>query len=185
MNSSQKTRDTRNFKWYCGLDECGGRIPQLFRSTPAPRSLARSENRVRTLITSAAVIFGLLGAGAAPALAAKGVKKNPVNGVHHVHGVVTHVQHHKAKNSAGHVAEITVKTHHHKKKGQPASTGKKVTGHTHKYSVGTNTKVTHVNNKQHTPATVAAIHAGEHVSLNTKGTHAEAVAIHHHTKKKK
>ncbi len=140
---------------------------------------------MRTLLTSAAVIFGLLGAGAAPAFAAKGVKKNPVNGVHHVHGVVTHVHHHKAKNAAGHVGEITVKTHHHKKKGQPAATGKKVTNHTHKYSVGSNTKFTIVHKRQHTPAAFAAVHVGEHVTLTTKGNHAESVAIHNHTKKKK
>ncbi len=138
---------------------------------------------MRTLITLAAVIIGLLGAGSTPAFASKGVKKNPANGVHHVYGVVTHVHHHRGKNSVGHIGEITIKTHHHKKKGQPAATGKKVAIHTHKYSIGTGTKFTMFKNKQHLPTTFAAAHVGEHVVLTTRGNHAEAVAIHTHTKK--
>jgi hypothetical protein len=142
------------------------------------------EPLVRTLLTSAAVVLGLLGAGAAPALAAKGVKKNAVNGVHHVHGVVTHVQHHNGKNGVGHIGEITVKTQNNKKKGQPAAAGKQAS-HTHKFSVSSSTRFTAHNKKQQVPVTFAAVHAGEHVTITAKGQHAEAVAIHVQAKKKK
>ncbi len=140
---------------------------------------------MRTLITAAAVIFGLLSAGAAPALAGKGVKKNQANGVHHVQGVVTHVQHHKGKNAGGHLGEITVKTHHSKKKGQPAAAGKKATHHTHKFIVTSTTKFTHGNKNQQGPASFTSVRVGEHVTVTEKGNRAEVVAIHAHTKKKK
>jgi hypothetical protein len=140
---------------------------------------------MRAILTSVALIVGLLGAGVSPAFAAKGVKKNTVNGVHHIHGVVTHVHHHKTKNGAGHIGEITVKTHHHKKKGQPAVNGQKVTTHTHKFTVGANTHFSLVQGKQHKPANFSAVHVGEHVSIAHKSGHAESVAIHHHTIKGK
>jgi hypothetical protein len=139
------------------------------------------EPLVRTLLTSVAVAFGLLCAGTAPALAAKGVKKKPVNGVHHVHGVVTHVQHHNGRNGAGHIGEITVKTHHNKKKGQPAAAGKKA-NHTHKFSVGSNTKFVAHNRNQQAQVGFAAVRPGEHVTITAKGQHAEMVGIHVHTK---
>jgi len=138
---------------------------------------------MRLLFTSAALIFGLLGVGASPALAAKGVKKKPVNGAQHAHGVVTHVHHHPAKTSAGHIGEITIKTHHHKKKGQPAVAGKKLS-HTHKYTVGQNTTFATVQGKKHQPASFAAVHVGEHVVISHNGNHANSVHIHKHVVKK-
>jgi len=139
---------------------------------------------VRTLLTAVAVALGLLGAGAAPALAAKGVKKNAVNGTHHVHGVVTQVHHHNGRNGAGHIGEITVKTHHSKKKGQPAVAGKKA-NHTHTFTVGSNTKFIAHNKQQQVPVGFAAVRAGEHVAIVAKGRHAETVSIRVHTRKKK
>lgn len=97
---------------------------------------------------------------------------------------MTQVHHHNGKNGAGHIGEITVKTHHNKKKGQPAAAGKKV-NHTHKFTVGTNTKFIAHNKQQQAPVTFAAVRVGEHVSITAKGQHAETVAIRMHTKKKK
>ncbi len=138
---------------------------------------------MRLLFTSAALIFGLLSSGANSAFAAKGVKKKATNGSHQAHGVVTHVHHHKGVTANGHIGEITIKTHHHKKKGQAAAKGNKVSGHTHKFSVGTSTKFSVAHGKQHTAASFAAIHKGEHVSIVHKGNHASSVTVHKHTTK--
>ena len=140
---------------------------------------------MRAFLISAALIAGLLGVGVSPALAAKGVKKNNVNGMHHVHGVVTNVHHHKARTAAGHIGEITIKVQHHKKKGQPAVNGKKANGQTHTFAVVAGTQFTSVHGKQHRPSAFAAIRPGEHVSILAKGNLAESVAIHHHAKGKK
>jgi hypothetical protein len=131
---------------------------------------------VRSLITSAAVVLGLLSAGASPAFAAKGVKKK---GVHHVHGVVTQVNHHKGQKGGG---EFFVKTHHHKKKGQAAAVGQKGAGQTHKFTFGAGTRFTVVNKKQQGQAGANALRAGEHVMITHKGNHAEVVAIHSNAK---
>jgi hypothetical protein len=139
---------------------------------------------MRLIITSAALIFGLLGAGASPAFAAKGVKKKTPNGVHQTHGVVTHVQHHKTKNAAGHIGEITIKTHASKKKGQQAAAGNKASGQTHKFSVGANTSFSIVQGKNHQPASFTALRTGEHVSISHTGSHANSVQIHSHNVKK-
>jgi hypothetical protein len=139
---------------------------------------------MRALLTSTALLIGFLALGVSPAQAAKGVKKKPAsNGVQVVHGVVTQVHHDKAKSSAGHLGEITIKTTHHKKKGKSASSGGKSASHTHKFSVGSGTKFEQIHGKQVTPAHFAAIHAGEHVAITAKGNHAELVAIQHHAKK--
>ena len=137
---------------------------------------------MRLFITSAALIVGLFGAGSSTAFAAKGVKKTATPGV--AHGVVTHVEHHKVKGPNGHIGEITIKTHHSKKKGQPAVAGKKVSGHTHKFTIGANTTFSHSNGKQQTPATFAAVHQGEHVAITHTGHHASSVKIHTHAAKK-
>ena len=129
---------------------------------------------MRVLVISAALAFGLL--SASPAFAAKGVKKKAASGV--AHGVVTHVEHHKVKAPNGHLGEITIKTHHSKKKGQPAAAGKKVAGHTHKFTVGTNTAFALVHGKQSQTAGFAAVHKGEHVAITHTANHATAVKIH-------
>lgn len=138
---------------------------------------------MRSLLTSTVLLIGFLTLGASPAFAAKGVKKKPTNGVHVVHGVVTQVHHDKAKTSAGHIGEITIKTTHSKKKGKSATAGGKSASHTQKFSVGSGTKFEQAHGKQVTPAHFAAVHAGEHVAIQAKGNHAELVAIHHHAKK--
>ncbi len=140
---------------------------------------------MRSLLTTAAVLFAFLGAGAAPAFAAKGVKKKTANGAHHVQGVVTHVTHHKNKTAAGHIGEITVKAHHHKKKGQAAAKGGKVKGqgHSHKFSISSNTTFTGGKGKKNGAATFASVHTGERVTVTATGGHATSVAIHHHAKK--
>ncbi|WP_157369806.1 hypothetical protein [Zavarzinella formosa] len=138
---------------------------------------------MRTLLTSAMLIVGLLCVSATPAFAAKGVKKKPQNGIHHIRGVVVQVHHHPKATSAGHIGEITVKTHHRKKKSGSAAKGAKVSGHIHKLSVGSNTKFSSHKGKLKTPASFAAVHRGEHVMISAKGGHAEAVAILHHGKR--
>jgi hypothetical protein len=128
-----------------------------------------------------ALTVGLIGAGASPAFAAKGVKKVPVNGVHEVHGVVTHVQHHKGKAANGHIGEITIKTHHKKKKAGAVA----VKTVTHKFSVGKNTHFSLVHGKQHHAGNFAEVHDGEHVTIKEKDGHAESVAIHVQSIKRK
>jgi hypothetical protein len=141
---------------------------------------------MRTILTSAALAFGLLVAGVAPAFAAKGVKKNQ-SASQTVHGVVVNVSHHNAKAGsagAGHEGEITIKVHSHKKKGQAASTGKKAKSKTEKFTVGKETTFEVVQGKQHHPASFAAVKPGEHVAITHKGHHAEKVTIHVHSTKK-
>ena len=137
---------------------------------------------MRTLYASLALAFGLLVAGASPAQAAKGVKKKTA-GSHYTHGVVTHVHHHKVKNANGHTGELTVKTHHHKKKGQPAVAGKKLTGHTHKFSFSHSTRFTAGHGKSKRAVSSSAVHKGSHVAVSHTGHHADAVAVHTHHKK--
>jgi hypothetical protein len=118
--------------------------------------------------------------GGAPAFAAKGVKKNPVNGVHELHGVVTHVHHHNGKEVNGRIGEITIKTHHKKKKGAVA-----VKTTTHEISVGKNTHFSLVHGTQHLAGNFGEVHDGEHVTIKEKDGHAESVAIHVHKIKQK
>jgi hypothetical protein len=144
------------------------------------------EISMRTLLTVGAVVVGLLAAGASPALAAKGVKKN---GEQKVHGVVVSVHHHDAKAggaNSGNEGEITIKVHSHKKKGQAAAKGgKKAGSKTERFTVGKETRFEVTNGKQHHAATFADVKPGEHVVIEHKGHHAEKVTIHHHSAKKK
>jgi len=123
-----------------------------------------------------ALTVGLAGVGVSPAFAAKGVKKNPVNGVHELHGVVTHVHHHNGKEVNGRIGEITIKTHHKKKK----VGGVAVKTTTHEFSVSKNTHFSLVHGLQHQPGHFGEVHDGEHVTIKEKNGHAESVAIHVH-----
>jgi hypothetical protein len=154
---------------------------------------------MRTLLSLAATI-GLLSLSATPAFAAKGVKKE-VDGLHHVHGVVVHVEHSnggKGKKAKGkdHLGEITIKVTHHKKKGtaaaaKPAVAKPAVAGkagkkkHEDKFSVSTHTKFVRVKGKERKMAAFADVKDGEHVTIIEKKGHAEEVLIHEHAGKKK
>jgi len=134
---------------------------------------------MRTLFCLALTV-GLIGAGASPAFAAKGVKKN-ANETHEFHGVVIHVQHHKGKVANGHIGEITIKTHHKKKKAGAVV----VKASHHKFSVSNNTQFVLVHNKLLQPGKFGEVHDGEHVTIKEKDGHAELVAIHRHVIKRK
>jgi hypothetical protein len=111
-----------------------------------------------------------LTAGASNAFAAKGVKKKTD---HHHRGVVVSVD----KDS------ITIKVHHHKKKKNLAvSTPKE---HEKTFRIDGATKVEIDTRGEHKPATVKALHKGEHVTIASKDKHADKIDIHHHHKKKK
>jgi hypothetical protein len=124
-------------------------------------------------LTSLALLFGT-----ANAHAAKGVKKNPKNGEHHVHGEVVAVHH---TNTGG---TITIKVHHHRKKAvapAPAPVAGAKAHHSHRtFHVNQATKFFISHKGQHQPATFAAVHKGEHVGILAKGHTAEVVNIHHH-----
>jgi len=129
---------------------------------------------MRTLFCLALTV-GLVGAGASPAFAAKGVKKNDVNGVHELHGVVTHIEHQKGKNGNGQIGEITIKANHTKKKAGAAS----VKECSHKVTVTKNTHVAHVHGQLQQPAAFGDVHVGHHVTIKVKQEgHADSVAIH-------
>jgi hypothetical protein len=108
--------------------------------------------------------------GASNVHAAKGVKKK---GDHHHRGVVVSVE----KDS------ITIKTHHHKKKKNLAVGAVKT--HEKTFTIDTATKVEIDTKGEHKPATLKALHKGEHVTIASKDKHADKIDIHHHHKKKK
>jgi hypothetical protein len=128
-----------------------------------------------------ALTVGIAGVGVSPAFAAKGVKKNPVNGVHELHGVVVHVHHHKGKEVNGRIGEITIKTHHKKKKSGEVV----IKTATHELSVSKNTHFSLVHGTQHQAGSFGEVHDGEHVTIKEKDGHAESVAIHVHKIKRK
>jgi hypothetical protein len=112
----------------------------------------------------------LLGVCAAPAPAAKGVKKN---GEHHVHGKIVAVHH--GKNGHG---TVTIHVTHHKHKkapiaGQQAAVNKRST---HTFTVNHHTHVVGAHNGRHG---LAALHAGEHVTIAAHHNHADRITIHH------
>jgi hypothetical protein len=115
------------------------------------------------------VIFGL-SVGASSAFAAKGVKKKAE---HHHKGVVVSVGD----------GTITIKTHHHKKK--KAATAGAPKHQELSFTINAATKVEIDSKGVHKPATLAALHKGEHVTIASKEKHADKIAIHHHKHKKK
>jgi hypothetical protein len=108
-------------------------------------------------------------AGASNAFAAKGVKKKE----HHHRGVVLSVGDGK----------ITIKTHHHKKK--KAATAEASRTHEKTFTINTATRVEIDTRGEHKPATLKALHKGEHVTIASSKDHADKIAIHHHHKHKK
>jgi hypothetical protein len=128
--------------------------------------------RLLNAATVAAVAL-TLGFCATPAPAAKGVKKN---GEHHVTGKIVAVHHGKA--GAGGTLIVHV-PHHKQKKGLGVVVKK---GHDHTFTINPNTRVMGVPAGR--PQGIAALHAGQHVTVHAHRHHADAVAIHHHHKKK-
>ena len=104
----------------------------------------------------------------------KGVKKKVVDGKQHVHhGVVTNIEAHKN----GKIT-LTIKSHSHKKKTAVAVAA--TTTHHHKFSVSQTTVVSVASGKTHVPASIQAIHKGEHVTVTSVDHHAEKIVIHTH-----
>jgi hypothetical protein len=124
--------------------------------------------KLRQSLLVLGVIFGL-SAGASNAFAAKGVKKKAE---HHHKGVVVSVGD----------GTITIKTHHHKKKKAAAGAARQ---HELSFTVNAATKVEIDHKGVHKPASLAALHKGEHVTIASKEKHADKIAIHHHKNKKK
>jgi hypothetical protein len=117
------------------------------------------------------VVVLVLTVGSSTAHAGKGAKK----GEHHHRGTVVAVE-----ENGGH-GHITVKVHHQHKKTVNAA-GSKL----EKFHISASTKFELVSKQEHRPATVAAVHVGEHVLILAHEHHADMVEIaHHHHKPKK
>jgi hypothetical protein len=119
------------------------------------------------------LVLGLvcgLTVGASNAYAAKGVKKKSE---HHHRGVVVSVE----KDT------ITIKVHHHRKKKKVAVDAPKT--HEKTFAIDAATKVKIDAKGEHKPATLKALHKGEHVTIASKDKHADKIDIHHHHKHKK
>jgi hypothetical protein len=134
--------------------------------------------KLRSHLTVLGLAVALIAAGASPALAAKGVKKNKKGTTteHQHHGVVVHVDHKKGL--------LEIRSHH---KGSKKKNGKVAKGatHLHRYTVTASTKVFSQHGKKRTPSNFSHVRKGEHVSVASHNGHADIIVIHHRTKGKK
>jgi hypothetical protein len=113
-----------------------------------------------------ALVFSVvLTAGTSTAHAAKGAKKK---GEHEHHGTIVAVE-----ENGGH-GHLTIKTHHHHKKTEGVVGGK-----LEKFHISSSTRFEIAHKMEHVPATVAALHLGEHVFVLAHEHHADLVVIHH------
>lgn len=120
-------------------------------------------------IQTAAVLgaITLLVVCAAPARAAKGVKKN---GQQHLSGKVVAVNHGKK----GH-GTITITVHHHKQRKTVAA--RRQTGQTRTFTVS---HTTYVQGAGSGRRGLAALRAGEHVTIAAHNQHADRITVQHH-----
>lgn len=121
-----------------------------------------------TMLVASLIALGLF---ATPAPAAKGVKKTEE---HHVSGKIVSVQ---PAGKGGQGSLVLHVTHHKHKKGTPITV---VKGTNKTFTIN---KMTKVDGHMGKATGLAALRAGEHVTVFSHKQHADVVVIHHHKKK--